>query len=78
MRIKKNGRFYKIIDVPILHKRYGYMVIQASIKNFVIYPSRCLIIQNEDKTLSAYSAADMDQLEAIYEKLLTQFALERL
>lgn len=78
MRIKHNGRFYKIIDVPILHKRYGYMLIQASIKNFAIYPSQCLIIQNEDKTLSAYSAANKDQLEALYEKLMTQFALEKL
>lgn len=78
MRIKHNGRFYKIIGVPILHKDYGYMLIQASIKNFVIYPSRCLIIQNEDKSLSAYSAANKDQLEALYEKLLTQFALEKL
>lgn len=78
MRIKHNGRFYKIIGVPILHKDYGYMLIQASIKNFVIYPSRCLIIQNEDKSLSAYSAANKDQLEALYEKLMTQFALEKL
>lgn len=54
------------------------MLIQASIKNFVIYPSRCLIIQNEDKTLSAYSAANKDQLEVLYEKLMTQFALEKL
>lgn len=78
MRIKNNGRFYKIIGVPILYKDYGYMLIQASIKNFVIYPSRCLIIQNEDKTLSAYSAANKDQLEVLYEKLMTQFALEKL
>lgn len=78
MRIKHNGRFYKIIGVPILHKDYGYMLIQASIKNFVIYPSRCLIIQNEDKTLSTYSAANKDQLEVLYEKLMTQFALEKL
>ena len=54
------------------------MQIQASIKNFVFYPTRCLIIQNENKTQSVYSAADMDQLEVIYEKLMTQFALERL
>lgn len=78
MKIKMNGRFYKIIGVPILHKDYGYMLIQASIRNFVIYPSRCLIIQNEDKSLSAYSAANKDQLEALYEKLMTQFALEKL
>lgn len=78
MRIKHNGRFYKIIGVPILYKNYGYMLIQASIKNFVFYPTRCLIIQNENKTQSVYSAADMDQLEVIYEKLMTQFALERL
>lgn len=78
MRIKHNGRFYKIIGVPILHKDYGYMLIQASIRNFVIYPSQCLIIQNEDKTQSAYSAANKDQLEALYEKLMTQFALEKL
>lgn len=78
MRIKNNGRFYKIIGVPILHKDYGYMLIQASIKNFVIYPSQCLIIQNEDKTQSVYSAANKDQLEVLYEKLMTQFALEKL
>lgn len=78
MKIKKNGRFYKIIGVPILHKQYGYMLIQASIKNFVVYTNHCVIIQNEDKTLSAYSAADIDQLEVLYEKLMTQFALEKL
>lgn len=78
MKIKMNGRFYKIIDVPILHKHYGYMLIQASIKNFVIYTNQCIVIQNEDKTLSAYSAATKDQLEVLYEKLTTQFALEKL
>ena len=78
MKIKKNGRFYKIIGVPILYKQYGYMLIQASIKNFVVYTNHRVIIQNEDKSLSAYSAANMDQLEAIYEKLMTQFALEKL
>lgn len=78
MKIKKNGRFYKIIGVPILYKQYGYMLIQASIKNFVVYTNHCVIIQNEDKSLSAYNAANMDQLEAIYEKLMTQFALEKL
>ena len=54
------------------------MLIQASIKNFVFYPTSCLIIQNENKTQSVYSATDMDQLEVIYEKLMTQFALEKL
>lgn len=54
------------------------MLIQASIKNFVVYTNKCIIIQNEDKTLSAYSAANKDQLEALYEKLMTQFALEKL
>lgn len=54
------------------------MLIQASIKNFVVYTNHCVIIQNEDKSLSAYNAANMDQLEAIYEKLMTQFALEKL
>ena len=78
MKIKKNGRFYKIIGVPILYKQYGYMLIQASIKNFVVYTNHRVIIQNEDKSLSAYNAANMDQLEAIYEKLMTQFALEKL
>lgn len=78
MKIKMNGRFYRIIDVPILHKRYGYMLIQASIKNFVIYTNHCITIQNEDKTLSTYSAATKDQLEVLYEKLMTQFALEKL
>lgn len=78
MRIKHNGRFYKIIGVPILYKDYGYMLIQASIKNFVVYTNKRIIIQNEDKTLSAYSAANKDQLEALYEKLMTQFALEKL
>lgn len=80
MKIKMNGQFYKIIDVPILylHKNYGYMLIQASIKNFVIYTNHCITIQNEDKTLSAYSAATKDQLEVLYEKLMTQFALEKL
>lgn len=78
MKIKNNGRFYRIIDVPILHKRYGYMLIQASIKNFVVYTNHCITIQNDDKTLSTYAAANVDQLEAIYEKLMTQFALEKL
>ena len=78
MKIKMNGRFYKIIDVPILHKNYGYMLIQASIKNFVVYTNQCIVIQNEDKTQSAYSAATKDQLEVLYEKLMTQFALEKL
>lgn len=78
MRIKHNGRFYKIIGVPILHKDYGYMLIQASIRNFVVYTNKCIVIQNEDKTQSAYSAANKDQLEALYEKLMTQFALEKL
>jgi hypothetical protein len=78
MRIKHNGRFYKIIDVPILRKDYGYMLIQASIKNFVVYTNKCIVIQNEDKTQSVYSTANKDQLEVIYEKLLTQFALEKL
>ena len=78
MKIKQNGRFYKIIDVPILYKRYGFLHLQTSIKNFVIYTNHCIIIQNEDKTLSAYSAATVDQLEIIYEKLTTQFALESL
>lgn len=76
MKIKMNGRFYKIIDVPIL--RYDHMLIQASIKNFIIYTNQCIIIQNEDKTLSAYSAATKEQLEVLYEKLTTQFALEKL
>lgn len=78
MKIKNNGRFYKIIGVPILHKQYGYMLIQASIKNFVVYTNQRIIIQNEDKTQSAYSAANKDQLEVLYEKLMTQFALEKL
>lgn len=78
MKIKMNGRFYRIIDVPILHKDYGYMLIQASIRNFVVYTNKCIVIQNEDKTLSTYSAATKDQLEVLYEKLITQFALEKL
>ena len=78
MRIKQNGRFYKIIDVPILYKRYGFLHLQTSIKNFVVYTNHCITIQNEDETLSTYSAATVDQLEVIYEKLTTQFALEKL
>lgn len=54
------------------------MLIQATIKNFVVYTNHCITIQNEDKTLSKYAAATVDQLEMIYEKLMTQFALEKL